>query len=166
MIGGIGGGLDPQSMLSRMKEIQASRPDFTQVDKDGSGGVSRGEFRDVFEAKAAEHGIQSGAHASDGIFDKIDVNGDQQLSAQELHAARDRAERMQALLQQFMSGKLGAVQGGSPNTLDPTGEEDEDEFDSLQALLEALDRRDEVEAQQQNSLYQAASEAYRASAPF
>lgn len=166
MISGIPGGIDPQSMLSKMREMEASRPGFADLDRDGNRSVSRAEFQDVFQSTNERLPIDA-----DTMFAKIDTNQDQVLTADELNAMRDRAERMQQLMQQFASA--GAAQtddalgqlfasGGDDRSDRTGGQEEDEEFDPVRTLLDALRERDESE-QSQNSAYAAATAAYRAS---
>ncbi len=181
MIGGIGGGLDPQSMLAKMRDLQANRPSFAEVDRDGSGGVSRDEFRTAFESASARGLGGPAGLSSDAIFDRIDANGDQQLSADEVDVMQDRAERMQQFLEQLAGGGRSASPFGvSPDLLarmlassgadserQATGEEsDEDEFDPIGTLLDVLGQRDEDEDDRRPSeaSYASAVAAYQSSA--
>ncbi len=166
MIGGIDGGLDPRSMFAKLEQLRASRPDFTSVDRDGSGGVSKGEFQDLLKSSGAELPNSAGQK----IFDKIDANGDAELSQSEIRTAQDRAEQTRQLLNDFTSGRAGAP--GLANSLVESllassdseredGSEDDDSYDPVRSLLETLDARNEA-AEPRQAAYEAAAAAYRA----
>lgn len=76
-------------------------PDFSKVDSDGDGSVSKAELQEMLSSiTAAESG--SGAQ-TDAVFSKLDTDGDGSISKSEFTAASPKPP------DQDMSGSLGAM---------------------------------------------------------
>ncbi|MDA7950114.1 MAG: EF-hand domain-containing protein [Pirellulaceae bacterium] len=90
MVNAVGGGAGYPQMA---RQIRTERPDFSKVDADNSGGVSKAEFKSALESK----GGPGKADRAEEIFNKIDADQDGQISEQEHATALEMREQMSQL---------------------------------------------------------------------
>lgn len=121
MLSGISGGGMPS--MDSMRQMQQRM--FSTADADGSGGLGAAEFESMVKSSPMAGKGPGGASAADA-FEKIDGNGDGQLTASEMEAAQQQMmERFQSTMQTF-------GQGGGSST--------DSSQDSLQSLLDSIGR--------------------------
>lgn len=117
MVSGIGGGGGGMPSLDAMKQLQQRA--FEKADVNRSEGLDRSEFDAFVKEGPAGRGAVQGADAA-AMFERIDADGDGQLSGKEMDGAGKRMfDVMHSTLHAFgaQSSRAGASDGETWNAL-------------------------------------------------